>query len=208
MTKLNLSKNGIKGAEAGKALGDAIAGNTVLKELDISGDKYNKCDVEFVKAFAVGLHDNGALLSLDISRNNLRVEGTKLLAKAIESNQTMTSLSISSNDVTYNGSHSGDMSGVAALADVLPGMGALTTLDISTNKLTRGALKAGENGLYNAHYETDMTGMTTLLGVVISTHCRLYLQALPPLPVPSRIWGHYWCCLCKAMTSKLLVARR
>jgi hypothetical protein len=74
MTKLILSRNGVKGAQAGKALGDAIAGNTVLKELDISGDAYYKCDVEFVKAFAVGLHDNGALTKLDISSNNIDAE--------------------------------------------------------------------------------------------------------------------------------------
>jgi hypothetical protein len=31
-----MSANGLKGAEAGKALGDDIASNTVLKEFDIS----------------------------------------------------------------------------------------------------------------------------------------------------------------------------
>jgi hypothetical protein len=58
-----MSANGLKGAEAGKALGDAIAANTVLKELDISGGLYDrqKCDVEFVKTFSIGLRDNGAL---------------------------------------------------------------------------------------------------------------------------------------------------
>jgi hypothetical protein len=73
LTSLNMSANGLKGAEAGKALGDAIAANTVLKELDISGGEYKhqNCDVEFVQTFSVGLRDNGALLSLNLALNSL-----------------------------------------------------------------------------------------------------------------------------------------
>ena len=68
---LNLASNGLKGAEAGKALGGALAANTVLKELDISGGEYNfqQCDVEFVQAFSVGFRDNGALTKIDLIRN-------------------------------------------------------------------------------------------------------------------------------------------
>jgi hypothetical protein len=46
---------------------------------------------------------------------------------------------------------------------------ALTTLDISKNYLTRGALKAGKSGKNNWDYATDMTGMTAPLGVDISS---------------------------------------
>jgi hypothetical protein len=69
LTSLNMSANGLKGAETGKALGDAIATNTVLKELDISGGQYSdqKCDVEFVQAFSVGLRDNGAISQFTFS---------------------------------------------------------------------------------------------------------------------------------------------
>ena len=68
-----MGANRFKGAEAGKALGDAIATNTVLKELDISGGLLTsqQCDVEFVKEFSVGLGANGALTSLNISNNHL-----------------------------------------------------------------------------------------------------------------------------------------
>jgi hypothetical protein len=135
LTSLNLSSNGIKGAEAGKALGDAIAGNTVLKELDISGDKHNKCDVKFVKAFAVGLHDNGAMTKFDISSNNLRAEGGKALAAGLKGNQVITELNISSNSLGINLDYGSDTSGVIAIADVIPDMGALTTLILKDNKL-------------------------------------------------------------------------
>ena len=37
LAKLLMGANSFTGAEAGKALGDAIAVNTVLKELDLSG---------------------------------------------------------------------------------------------------------------------------------------------------------------------------
>ena len=68
-----MGANGFKGVEAGNALGDAIALNTVLKELDISGGQYRnqKCDAAFIKGFSPGLSANGALRSLNISDNYL-----------------------------------------------------------------------------------------------------------------------------------------
>ena len=81
-----MSANGLKGAEVGKALGDAIAANTVLKELDISGGEYGfqQCDAEFLQIFSVGLRDNGALTSLDISDNNLTNYGSDMSGKPRE----------------------------------------------------------------------------------------------------------------------------
>jgi hypothetical protein len=84
LTSLNMSKNHIKGAEAGKALGDALAGNTVLKELDLSGEEYYpNMDIGFVKAFTPGLSDNGAMTSLDLASNKLGVEGAKVIAACL-----------------------------------------------------------------------------------------------------------------------------
>ena len=61
MVKLNMSNNRIEGAEAGKALGDALAADTVLEELDLSE---NYSGPEFAKEFAVGLGANGALATI------------------------------------------------------------------------------------------------------------------------------------------------
>ena len=58
MTSLNVSSNSIEGAEAGKTLGNALAANTVLKQLDLSK---NYSGAEFANEFAVGLGANGAL---------------------------------------------------------------------------------------------------------------------------------------------------
>ena len=77
LEKLLMGGNEIKGAEAGKALGDAIASSTMLKELDLSGkpNKYGGitpgCDVEFAQTFSVGLGSNGAMTKLIMSMNGL-----------------------------------------------------------------------------------------------------------------------------------------
>jgi hypothetical protein len=87
---LNMSKNDMKGAEAGKALGDALATNTVLKEIDLSGQPQigfdsarPNMDVAFVKAFAPGLSDNGAMTSLNLASNYLGIEGAKSIAACL-----------------------------------------------------------------------------------------------------------------------------
>ena len=81
-----MGANGFKGEEAGKALGDAIAVNSVLKELDLSGGEYDdqQCDAEFAKGFSAGLGANGALTSLNLSENYFGAEGAKHVAEAIK----------------------------------------------------------------------------------------------------------------------------
>ena len=61
MTALNVSCNGIEGAEAGKALGNTLAANTVLQQLDLSK---NYSGAEFANEFSVGLRANGALATI------------------------------------------------------------------------------------------------------------------------------------------------
>ena len=88
--KLNLSKCWLRGAEAGKAIGDMLATNTSLKELDLSGwgpNDGDSSDAEFAKAFAVGLGANGALASLDLSQNSVpesEMEQIKTLCQSKE----------------------------------------------------------------------------------------------------------------------------
>ncbi len=54
-----------------------------------------------------------------------------------------------------------DTEGVGALANAIPTMGALTSLNISSNKLTRGAVIPGKEGwsdYVDERYSTDMSG--------------------------------------------------
>jgi hypothetical protein len=138
LTSLNMSANGLKGAEAGKALGDAIAAS-VLKELDISGGEYGsqKCDVEFVQTFSVGLRDNRALTKIGISNNDIRAEGGKALAEALRGNQVITELNIASNNLGSNANWQVEVSGIANLADVIPGMGAISVVNILANNIPK-----------------------------------------------------------------------
>ena len=86
LVKLDMSCNDFEDAQAGKALGDMLAVNTVLKDLNLSNCWMK---VESTKAFAVGLGANGALTSLNISSNHLTgilgsdMSGVKALAAAI-----------------------------------------------------------------------------------------------------------------------------
>jgi hypothetical protein len=83
LTKLILKNNKLATAEAGKILSDMLAANTVLKELDVSsncwdlrmqGDQAGGDGPEFAQEISKGLSDNGALMKLDISNNNIGAE--------------------------------------------------------------------------------------------------------------------------------------
>jgi hypothetical protein len=69
-----MRENNIHGAEAGKAFADMLAQNTILKELDLSSQKFGywgrALDAAFAKEFAVGISDNGALTSHNLASNN------------------------------------------------------------------------------------------------------------------------------------------
>jgi hypothetical protein len=79
LTSLNRSKNRIKGAKVGKALGVALAGNTLLKELDLSGaENKPNMDICFVRAFAPGLSDNRVLTKLSFGDKQVVTITTKM----------------------------------------------------------------------------------------------------------------------------------
>jgi hypothetical protein len=90
---------------------------------------------EGIIAIADAIPDMRALLLLNLSRNNLWVEGTKLLAEALKGNQMMTELDLSSNAATYDGNKNGEMSGIIALADTIKDMGALSATNVMGNRI-------------------------------------------------------------------------
>jgi hypothetical protein len=133
-----MSANGLKGPEAGKALGDAIAASA-LKELDISGGKYNsqKCDVEFVQTFSVGLRDNRALSFLDISNNGIgewvQPSGWK---DTCGDDDWELDTRYQHTDGTKQWNEPGKLpEGAIAIANAIKDMGALTSLNLSSNNL-------------------------------------------------------------------------
>jgi hypothetical protein len=81
MTRLNISKNGLLTQEGGRALGNMLKANIMLKELDISdsgnGMRSSQRDGPgFATAILEGLAaGNGALSKLDLRQNALFVQG-------------------------------------------------------------------------------------------------------------------------------------
>jgi Ran GTPase-activating protein (RanGAP) involved in mRNA processing and transport len=143
LTRFDVSGNSLCAAGA-KALATSLSSNQVLTELNLSSNwlgmedpwSHSKSDMSGVAILADAIKGStGALTSLGISQNYLYTEGTKLLAQALKGNQIMTALNISSNFMTFDGEKNGDVSGVAALADVIPSMGALSKLDARDNHI-------------------------------------------------------------------------
>ena len=134
-----MGANNIHGAETGKALGDPIAANTMLKELDLSAQKVGTygtaLDAAFAKEFAIGVGANGAMVKLLMGSNNICAEGGKALAEALKNNPVMQELNISDNNLGWNSSNKQDMSGVIAISDAIPTMGALTSLNLANNQI-------------------------------------------------------------------------
>jgi hypothetical protein len=99
------------------------------------GSGYRVHILDGIIAVADAISDNGAMTKFDISSNSLRAEGTKLLAAALKGNQIMTELNIGGNYLGINSYGEADTSGVIAIANIIPDMGAMTSLNLSANGL-------------------------------------------------------------------------
>jgi Ran GTPase-activating protein (RanGAP) involved in mRNA processing and transport len=167
LSKLVMRKNNIHGAEAGKAFAGMQAGNTVLKELDLSSQKTDgfgdALDAAFAKEFAVGISDNGAMTRLNLSNNGLLTrEGGSALGNMLKANTILKELDVS--DSWYGLSREvRDGPGFAQeLAVGIKTNGALLSLNISSNKLTQGNKRDGNDRYGRPKYKTDMSGKTPI----------------------------------------------
>eukprot|EP00935_MAST-01C_sp_MAST-1C-sp1_P001580 g1580.t1 len=132
---------------------------------------------EGVIAIANAIPTMGALVKFDISKNEIRAEGGKALAEALKNNQVMTELNISDNLLSRNTGRNADLSGVIAIGDAIPTMGALTSLDISTNNL---------GGYWtDGKWISDMTGINALAAAIPAC------KALTSLNISSNSLGGY-----------------
>jgi hypothetical protein len=137
LSTLSLKKNRLLTAEAGKILSDMLAANTVLKELDLSSnclaeDSDDKPDMSGIMALTAAIPDMRALLVLSLNSNSLGAGGGKALAEGLRGNSVIEELHIADNKLTGYG---GDMPGVVAIADVIPGMGALSVTNVMGNEI-------------------------------------------------------------------------
>eukprot|EP00935_MAST-01C_sp_MAST-1C-sp1_P002511 g2511.t1 len=138
LTSLNLAGNNF-GAEGAKDVAEALKVNvSALRfdwyhlDLDLTpGSTAVVCGYSYYNT------TKGALVKFNISSNALSAEGTKAVAKALKGNNSMTELNISSNNMTCDsqGYVGKDMSGVTDIANAIPTMGALASLDIRFNDI-------------------------------------------------------------------------
>jgi hypothetical protein len=93
--------------------------------LDFSAQELGPGDAVLI---ANDISDMGAMTKFNISSNDLRAEGGKALAAGLKGNQVITELNISDNRLGKNKLLDNVTSGVNAIADAIPGMGAISTL--------------------------------------------------------------------------------
>jgi hypothetical protein len=142
LTSLNISSNNIGKLSRGKLI--AKPSWWKYGEYGKDDDHYEPGPPEGAIAIANAIKTtNGALVKFDISSNALCAAGSKALAVALTGNQNMTELNIASNFMgTVNGG-TADMSGIIAITDAIPTMGALVKLNMSNNgMLTKEAGRA------------------------------------------------------------------
>jgi Leucine-rich repeat (LRR) protein len=104
LSVLSLKSNRLATKEGGKALAQALANNSTLKELDVSSNvwevrgKLKGDGPGFAQELAIGIKDNRALSVLSLMDNRLATkEVGKALAEALASNSTLKELDVSSN---------------------------------------------------------------------------------------------------------------
>jgi hypothetical protein len=130
---VNLLKNAI-GTNQAKALVSMLKEHPTLKslcgnkgnetELNMSGKMDSPEDAIMLVAEIAG---NVALTKFDISNNSLYAAGAKVLAAGLKGNHGITDLNLGGNRLGWKDLYqSADMSGVIALADAIPHMGALS----------------------------------------------------------------------------------
>jgi Ran GTPase-activating protein (RanGAP) involved in mRNA processing and transport len=103
-------------------------------EVDLSG---LGMDADDAIILASELPDKRAMIFFDISSNDIKAEGSKALAAVLKGNQVITELNFSNNNLGDNSVGESDTSGVIAIADAIPDMGALSTLILSQNGIIK-----------------------------------------------------------------------
>jgi Ran GTPase-activating protein (RanGAP) involved in mRNA processing and transport len=157
-----MRQNNVHGVEAGKAFADMLAQNTALKELDLSSqqvDNYGTAlDAAFAKEFAVGISGNEAMTSIDISQNK-KIDSAleEEMYQTLRMNKLKTALSDKSlTELDLSGICFG-AEGAPLVAHYISNNGALLSLNISNNKLTRGE-QDDTNPWGDPKYKTDLSG--------------------------------------------------
>jgi hypothetical protein len=142
MQELDISRcNGIddNGTDA-TTIAKVIADHQALSKLIFGGDGY---DIQYDPVVPATLELG--MTEAEFSGKNLRAGGGIIIAAWIthKDRGALTSLNLSSNDLALAKSNASNMSGIIALTNILPNMGALTVLDLANNSLGEMVLPGG-----------------------------------------------------------------
>jgi Ran GTPase-activating protein (RanGAP) involved in mRNA processing and transport len=140
LVKFDVSGNNLR-AEEGTVLAEALKDNHVITELNLSDnvlaeDSHEDTDMSGVIALSNAIPTIRALTKFDISDNLLQANGGKALAAGLKGNQAITELNIANNYLgVQDRADNSDLSGLIAISDAIPTMGALKSLNVSLNAL-------------------------------------------------------------------------
>jgi hypothetical protein len=140
---LSLKNNKLATKQGGKALAQALTSNSTLKDLDVSSNNWQEKGKwmgdgpGFAQELAVGIRDNGAILSVNLLKNSIGVEQARALVIILKEHSTLKSLCGNNGDETeldMSGKMNGAEDAIMLAADII-GNGALTSLNISSNSI-------------------------------------------------------------------------
>jgi hypothetical protein len=136
MTRLVLRDNQLACKAGGDAIADMLKGNSVLTELDISKNiGFSECDpAEFAVALSPGIADNGAISVLNLAQNNL---GELVLSGGwAEDYDRVTYATVYKHtDGRQQSDNPGKPEGIIAIANAIPDMRAMTSLNLASNRI-------------------------------------------------------------------------
>ena len=137
------------------------------KEADLSNKNLGVAGAIIISAW-ISHKDNGTLTSLNMAGNNFWVEGTVQLAAALKDNSVLAELNISDCNITYSDKDKalGIMTGVIAITNTIPTLGALTKFDISNNSLCAVGANTLAEALKGNHIMTEFNISNNSLGKV------------------------------------------
>eukprot|EP00873_Tetraselmis_striata_P011980 jgi/Tetstr1/432244/TSEL_002280.t1 len=130
LQRLQLNDNYSIGLSGARALGSALAGNTVLTALNLAN---NHLGAAGALQLANGLRHNPALTSLNLGMCKLKAEGFSHIADSLSTNTALQELGLARNSA-------GDI-GVFALCKQLEGNDTLRSLDLTSNTITPAGAK-------------------------------------------------------------------
>jgi Ran GTPase-activating protein (RanGAP) involved in mRNA processing and transport len=147
LSVLSLKSNGLLNKESGKALADALKGNSILTELDISNnyDLYNSSSKDgsgFAQELAAGIRESGAISSVNLLMNGIGADQAHNLASILTEHPTLKSLCGNKGDETeldMSGKRIG-AGGAIMLAPEIIDNGALSVASVMGNRIGEGQL--------------------------------------------------------------------